>query len=104
MKRAAPGLSPGRSESEQQNALAADFMTIKLELADTFCKLALESGSPADARQYQVHARAALDAALHALTKARLSEKELEGILPQIEEIKALIESLEAGGASHPNC
>ncbi len=103
MRRVAPEATVDRPEIERESAQAKDFMRIKLELADTFCKLALEADSPANTRQYRVHARAAMDAALHSLTKAHMTEIEVEEILPQIEEIKALIESLEAGGG-HPNC
>jgi hypothetical protein len=104
MRRATPETisTPDEAESERHGASAADFVRIELELADVFCKLALES--PERAQQHRVNARRATDAALHALTKVRMKEKELEGIITKIEEVKALLESLEAGGSSHPTC
>ena len=86
-------------ERERANTLAADFVRTELELADTFCKLALESHSEEQERQHRFNARRAMDAALDALTKVHMEEKELEGIVTKIEETKALVESLEAGGA-----
>jgi hypothetical protein len=97
-------LKPNESEGALRNASAVDSIRIELELADVFCKLALESHSPERAQQHRVNARRATDAALHALTKVQMKEKELEGIITKIEEVKALLESLEAGGSSHPTC
>jgi len=91
-------------ELERHNDIAADFVRIELELADTFCKLALESDSPEKTRQHRFNARRAMDAAFHALTKVEMKEKDLEGIITRIEEVKAVLESLEAGGSTHPSC
>lgn len=85
------------------NDVTADFIRTELELADTFCNLALES----DAERRQQHlfnAHRALDEAFHTLTKVEMTEKDLEGIIIKIEEVKAILESLESGGRSHPNC
>jgi hypothetical protein len=98
---------PARADAitiARHNDLVADFIRIELELADTFCKLALESHSPERTRQHTFNARRALDAAFHALTKAEMQEKELEGMITRIEEVKALVESIEAGGRVHPSC
>jgi hypothetical protein len=107
-KRATVRESPQRDgvEREGDNALAADFVRIELELADTFCKLALESHSEEHERQHRFNARRAMDAALDALTKVhmKVKEKELEGIVTKIEETKALVESLEAGGSLRLTC
>ncbi len=48
MKRATPKAISERNDvdREEPNDAGADFISIKLELADTFCKLALESRSP----------------------------------------------------------
>jgi len=91
-------------ELERHNDIAADFVRIELELADTFCKLALESNSPEKARQHRLNARRAMNAAFHTLTKVEMKEKELEGLITRIEEVKAVLESLEAGGSTHPSC
>ena len=106
MKRATVRETPQRDgvEREGDNALAADFVRIELELADTFCKLALESHSEEHRRHHRFNARRAMDAALDALTKVHMKEKELEGIVTKIEETKALVESLEAGGSSRLTC
>jgi hypothetical protein len=90
-------------EREGHNALAADFARIELELADTFCKLALDH-SEEDERQYRFNARRSIDTALDALTKAHMKAQELEGIVTKIEETTALVESLEAGGRLHLTC
>jgi hypothetical protein len=33
-----------------------------------------------------------------------MSKEEMESIVTRIEEVKALLESLEAGGSTHPSC
>jgi hypothetical protein len=90
-------------ERQRHDGIAADFIRIELELADTFCNLALEF-HPAGRQQHLVNARRALDAAFHALAKAEMNEKELEGIITRIEEVKALLESVEGSGSTRPNC
>ncbi len=92
------------NDSERQHNDIADFIRIELELADTFCKLALESHLPEKAWQHWMNARRAMDTAFHALAKVHRNEKELDGIVTRIEEVKAMLESLEAGGSRHPNC
>jgi hypothetical protein len=106
MKRATVREIPQRDgvEREGHNALGADFARIDLELADTFCKLALESHSEEDERQYRFNARRSMDTALDALTKAHMKAQELEGIVTKIEETTALLESLETGGRLHLTC
>lgn len=89
---------------ERHDDTEADFIRIELELADTFCKLALEADSSESARQHLFNARRAMDTAMHALGKVEVREKELGGIITKFEEVKAMLESLEAGGRSHPNC
>lgn len=93
-----------RAELRRYEELRADFLRIELELADTFCKLALESHSPTRQREHRVNARRALDVAFDVLSKAKMEEEELERIVTRIEEIKAMLESLEAGGSAHPSC
>jgi hypothetical protein len=88
----------------QRRQVSIDFVRIELELADTFCKLALESHSPERKQQFEVNAHRALQAALHALTRLHLNEKEVEGIVTQIEEVKAMLEALEGNGASQARC
>jgi len=82
---------------------AGDLIRIELELADTFCGLALEQASERRV-QYLFNARRALDAAFQALAGVEMNEEELGGIITKIEEVKALLESLEGGGRSRPNC
>lgn len=90
-------------EMQRHNDVAADFIRTELELADTFCNLALEC-PPERRQQHLFNAHRALDAAFHALAKVEMNEKELEGILAKIEEVKALLESLEGRGSARPNC
>jgi hypothetical protein len=106
MRRATPKAISERNDvdREEPNDAGADFISVQLELADTFCKLALESRSPEGARQHQLGARRAMDAAFNALIKVHMSKTEIEGIVTRIEEVKALLESLEAGGSTHPSC
>jgi hypothetical protein len=52
-----------------QDGLAADFIRIELELAETLCKLASASHMSARARQHRANARRAMDAAVLALTQ-----------------------------------
>ena len=82
--------------------LAADLIRINLELADTFCKLALDA--PERGREHRVDARRALDAAVHAFANINMEAKELDALITRIEEVKALLESLEAGGSTHSSC
>jgi len=90
-------------EKQRYTDVTADFIRIELELADTFCSLALESHTERR-QQHLFNARRALDGALHALAKVEIDEKELEPIITKIEEVKALLESLEAGGSTRPSC
>src|SRR5260370_42295380 len=87
MKRATPKAISERNDVDREdpNDAGADFISIKLELADTFCKLALESRSPERARQHQLGARRAMDAALNALTKVHMSRTDLEGTVTRTE-------------------
>jgi hypothetical protein len=90
-------------EGQRHNEVAGEFIRVELELADTFCNLALEFS--AERRQEHLfNARRALDAAFQALAKVEMNEKELEGIITKIEEVKALLESLEGRGTARPNC
>jgi hypothetical protein len=82
---------------------AADFIRIELELAETFCKLALESHLPERARVHQTSARRALDAVFLALARVEKGA-ELESTVTEIEKVKALLESLETGGSKLPGC
>jgi hypothetical protein len=91
-------------ERQRRDTIGTDFIKIELELADTFCKLALESRSPERTKQHEFSAHRALDAALHTLTKLHLKEGEAEPIVTQIEEVKALLEVLEANGGAGPKC
>ena len=106
MRHATPkgNLEPEQVQRERHNELVIDFMRIELDLADTFCKLALESHSPERARQHKFNARRALDAAFHALIKVHMNREEMESMVMRIEEVKVLLESLEAGGSTHPRC
>ena len=47
--------------------IGMDFIRIELELADTFCKLALNSHSAEGTRQHEFNAHRALDGAMHTL-------------------------------------
>jgi hypothetical protein len=91
-------------ERQRSETTGTDFIRIELELADTFCKLALNSHSPDRKRQHEFNAHRALEGAMQTLTKVHLKEKEAEEIVTQIEEVKALLEALEANGGSRPNC
>jgi hypothetical protein len=106
MRHATPkgNLEPEQVQQDRHNELVVDFMRIELELADTFCKLALESHSPEKARRHKLNARRALDGAFHALIKVHMNKEEMESIVTRIEGVKALLESLEAGGSTHPSC
>jgi len=94
----------GGIATARHSDMVADFIRIELELADTFCKLALEARSLERARQHRFNARRALDGAFHALIKVHMGKEEMESIVTRIEEVKALLESLEAGGSTHPSC
>lgn len=77
---------------------------MELELADTFCKLALNSHSAERKREHEFNAHRALATALQTLTKLHLKEKEAEKIVTQIEEVKALLETLEGKGSANLKC
>lgn len=101
------GLSKRISRAQQtelgrHDGLAADFIRVELELADTFCKLAVDSHSSARARQHRTNARRAFEAAVHRLAQVDMEKAELDPIIVKIEEVKAMLESLE--GHSRPNC
>ena len=106
MRRAATRGVPQRDdfdiERQRSETIGADFIRIELELADTFCKLALELIRRQSKRQHEFNAHRALDAAMHTLTKVHLKDKEAEEIVTQIEEVKALLGALEANGSSRP--
>lgn len=89
---------------QRLGTIGADFVRIELELADTFCKLAIDSHSGERKRQHEFSAHRALDKALHALTKLHLQEKEAEDLVTKIEEVKALLETVEANGNVGAKC
>jgi hypothetical protein len=84
--------------------IGTDFIRIELELADTFCKLALDSHSAERKRQHEFNAHRALEGAMHTLAKVHLKDKEAETIVMQLEEVKALLEALKANGSAGPEC
>lgn len=108
MKRAATKRAPQRDELDidlqRRQILGMDSITIELELAEIFCKLALESHSPERKRQHELCAHRALNAALDTLTRLHLKGKEAGQIVTQIEEVKALLKAVEANGRSGPKC
>jgi hypothetical protein len=108
MRRAATRRVPQRDgidiERQRGETNRVDFIRIELELADTFCKLALNSHSPERKRQHEFNAHRALESALHTLTKVHLKDKETEQIVVQIEEVKALLETLEGNGRTCLKC
>ncbi len=108
MRRAGTTRVPQRDgtdiERQRSEMNRVDFIRIELELADTFCKLALNSHSPERKRQHEFNAHRALESALHTLTKVHLKDKETEEIVVQIEEVKALLETLEGDGRSGLKC
>ena len=85
-------------ERQRSEMIGTDFVRIELELADTFCKLALNSHSAERTRQHEFNAHRALEGAMHTLAKVHLKEAEAEKIVTQIEEVKALLEALKANG------
>jgi DNA-binding FadR family transcriptional regulator len=94
--------SASELEKQRYTDATADFIRIEQELADTFCSLALEPRT--GGQQHLFNARRALDGAFHALAKVQMDEKELDSIIPKLEEVKALVESLEQGRRTLPNC
>jgi hypothetical protein len=91
-------------ERPRSEMIGTDFIRIELELAGTFCKLALNSHSAERKRQHEFNAHRALEGAMHTLTKVHLKDKEAETIVMQIEEVKALLEALRANGKAGPEC
>ena len=108
MRRAATRRVPQRDgidiERQRSEMNRVDSIRIELELADTFCKLALNSHSAERKRQHEFNAHRALERAMQTLTTVHLKEKEAEQIVTQIEEVKALLEALEANGSAAPKC
>ena len=106
-RQATPGV-PQRDgidiERQRSEMIGMDFIRIELELADTFCKLALNAHSAEGKRQHEFNAHRALDGAMQTLSKVHLKNKEAEEIVTQIEEVKALLQALEADGGSRPSC
>jgi len=90
--------------ADRRTKQATDFIRIELDLAETFCKLALESHSPERARVHRLSARRALDAVFLALARVEVNGPELESIVTEIKKVKALLEVLEAGGSKAPGC
>lgn len=91
-------------ERQRREMIGTDFIRTELELADTFCKLALNSHSAERKRQHEFNAHRALEGAMHTLTKVHLKDKEAEGVVAQIEEVKTLLEALEANGSARLKC
>ena len=71
------------------NEITVDFIKLELDLADTCCKLAVDSHSPETKRLYQSNARRILTGALNAMTKLKLDAKDIEDLAPRIEGVKA---------------
>ena len=98
MKRAIIKRGLTREELEAERArrkeVTADFIRIELELADTFCKLALESRSPERIKQNQFNAQRAIDTAMQSLARIQLNADEGEQIVIKLEEVKAMLDAL----------
>lgn len=88
----------------RKETIGADFVRIELDLADTFCKLAIDSRSAERKRVHEINAHRALDTALHSLTKLHLQSDEAEEFVTKIEEVKALLETVEANGNVGSKC
>lgn len=106
MKRRASAKKPltiSERERERRNDVELDFVRIEIELADTFSKMALEMHSQERAQQLRFNAHRAMDAALHALAEVRIEKKDRDAILTRLEEVKALLGTID-GNNSPASC
>jgi hypothetical protein len=81
-------------DKQRREMLAEDFIRIELKLADTFCKLALQSHSQQKRQQHWFNARRAIDGAVNALARVQMESEQCEDIMSRI---ATLNDTLEAG-------
>lgn len=75
---------------ERQKLLRAEFVEVELDLAITFCQMALSSGDHEKIERNEAHAEEAFESAMHFLNSAEAPQPLKE----RIEEKLALLKSL----------
>ena len=85
-------------DKQRREMLAEDFIRIELELADTFCKLAVQSHFPEKRQQHWFNARRAIDGAVNALARVQMERKQRDDILNRIATLDATLKAGEKLG------
>lgn len=78
----------------RQKRARAEFIQVELDLAITFCQIALSSGSSEKIERNEAHAREAHDSALRFLGTAQLSEPLKKKIEEKLEHLQKLLDEV----------
>jgi hypothetical protein len=81
-------------ESERLNVAAHDFVITELDLAETFCAVGNNAGSPQTAERNQERARRALGTAVRALRYVPMSEQQCANVLRRVARIQNLLNNI----------
>ena len=81
--------------AENFRNLQLDFINSELELAATFCEVALGSSFPQGVERNRENAKRALESAEHALRKAHLTQTENATVLEKLKRVRELLGELQ---------
>ena len=87
-------------ESEHRYAVTIDFVRTEVDLAETFCAIAANTGSPQKAERSREHALRALGRAARALSQVSMDEREHATILRRIARIATILHDSGPGGVA----
>lgn len=80
-----------RIAQERQDALRAEFVLVELELAITFCQIALSSGDHQKVERNETHADEAHESALRFLHAAQVREPIKKEIEEKLQKLRKLL-------------
>lgn len=91
----APGLEHRRQIlEERQKVVRAEFIQVELDLAITFCQIALSSDDRETIERNATHAQEAHDSALRFLGTAQISEPLKTNLAEKIEHLRKLLDEV----------
>lgn len=79
---------------ERQKLARAEFIEVELDLAITFCQIALSSGNRQKIERNEEHAREAHDSALRFLGRAKIAEPLKTNLEEKLEHLQKLLDEV----------
>ncbi|HEU5410116.1 MAG TPA: hypothetical protein VFU57_03780 [Candidatus Acidoferrales bacterium] len=79
---------------EKQKLVRAEFVQVELDLAITFCQIALSSGDEQKIERNEAHAAEAHESAMHFLSTAQIAESLRKEIGGKLEYLQKLLREL----------